>query len=62
MVGAGLILILAGLVAPIALIVLAVVFDLALLAWMAFHTILDRLTPIVAAVALPGRRQVHVHP
>ncbi len=62
MVGAGLVLILAGLVAPIALLVLAIAFDIALLAWWALHAAFGRLMPIVAAAALPGKRHLHAHP
>lgn len=61
MAGAGLVLILAGLVAPIALLALAIVFDLALLAWWVVHALVRRF-PVLSTLAIPGRRHVHVHP
>ncbi len=54
MVGAGIVLILATLVVPIALILAAVVFDILFLGWFAAHTIRTRVIPAI------GQRMVRV--
>ena len=49
MVGAGIVLVLATLVVPIAMIAAAVVFDLLFLGWIAARTIRARLIPAIEA-------------
>lgn len=55
MVGALIVLVLAGLVVPIALILAAIVFDLAFLAWMLMRAIGGRISPALT------HRLAHLH-